>query len=70
MPLPNLPETHVCTRCGKSAAMGATIRPVTRMELDQRITLDTYGPDSDQFTDLKEIDLCECGNSHWCASKI
>lgn len=50
--------------------MGATIRPVTCMELDQHITMDAYGPDSEQFTDLKEIHLCDCGNSSFSKSSL
>lgn len=56
----------VCTRCGSSSAAAATFRPISRMEMDQRITLESYGRDDDQqFAKDGDILLCTCGNSHW-----
>ena len=61
-----LPLKYECTRCGSTAAEAACYAPVSRMEADQRATLEEYGIDIDQVKAHGEIALCgNCGNSHW-----
>lgn len=61
-----LPMKYECTQCGSTAEEAAYYAPVSRMEVDQRATLEEYGIDIDQVKAHGEIALCvNCGNSHW-----
>ena len=62
----SLPEDWTCDRCGKTSAETTVFWPISRMDLDERVTLNEYGVDEGQFFDGKDVALCgQCNGSHW-----